>query len=366
MKKYSLLALTGALLLGCSHKNEQSGVWIDMNGTYKEPMYLNYLKENYEKTDTLSIQKNGVYYIDFSTKPKGFYKLTTSGNNEFEFIFDKDTLLKINAIYSNFENSVIGGSSSTELLKQHNQLLAQYRADIDTLFIINKIAKIGELSDRKKDSLLSQISKITKAYRIITDKVIENNDANLANLRILSNRINDFPLYNITSDYEFIKQTVNSVVQKYPESESARHFNENLQSLHHTITKLNTLQKGKTCPKIEVMLADSTIFSTNTPSARRQIILIQNYNKQYDVAQSYLSIIYPLKIKEYDLVETFTDSITTPVVEKRWVKGIINKPKAYFDELPLPLIIVIDHDKKVLKQLSQLDELKDLLTTDKK
>ena len=49
MKKYSLLALTGALLLGCSHKNEQSGVWIDMNGTYKEPMYLNYLKENYEK-----------------------------------------------------------------------------------------------------------------------------------------------------------------------------------------------------------------------------------------------------------------------------------------------------------------------------
>ena len=59
MKSIVAISLFLTLVIGCQ-KEAQIGILIDLNGTFKDTLYLSYLKNSFEVSDTATLRKDGV------------------------------------------------------------------------------------------------------------------------------------------------------------------------------------------------------------------------------------------------------------------------------------------------------------------
>ncbi|MBP8790241.1 MAG: hypothetical protein KBH01_02280 [Breznakibacter sp.] len=356
--KISLTILLAALI-SC-HKPEPKGVLVDLNGTFKDTLFLSYLKNNFEITDTATLRNDGVYYFNFSKKPHGCYKLIADSTHTFDFIYDQDTLIKVNALINDFGNASIAGSQSTILIKEATDLMKYYERDINTLFNQWQIDNIQQLPSAQRDSLLKQIETVREAYKKLSDSLINKNQGNFANIFIMKYKSNNISLYNIYGDYDRFNRIADDLLQKYPNNESSQGFKEQLNAVKPTIAKLENLEAGKKMVEIEILLSDSTFINLSQLTNQKKAVFVHSYQTGLEQQNSYLPLITTLKQKGFDIYEAYTDSLPVPS-KVNWVKGTITKPNNYFNDLPLPIFILIDANEKILFQTPYLNDLKEQL-----
>ena len=242
MKSIVAISLFLTLVIGCQ-KEAQIGILIDLNGTFKDTLYLSYLKNSFEVSDTATLRKDGVYYFNLRHKPYGCYKLITDSLHSFELVVDCDTLIKINATYNNFANATFSGSKSTKLTKEAATISNYFENDIDTLLFNWQITNPNDLPLVKRDSMIKQIETIRQSYKILTDSLIDINPGSFANIFIMNGKPKDISLYNIVNDYERYNQIANAILSNYPNNETALGYQQNLIILQKTVEKIKASSK---------------------------------------------------------------------------------------------------------------------------
>ncbi len=348
-----------ATLFSCQ-KPDPQGVLVDLNGTFTKPLYLSYLKSHFEITDTAALRQDGVYYFNLKNKPYGCYKLVADSLHSFDFIYDRDTIIKINALVNDFKNATIAGSPSTNIIKEANKLAINFERDIHTLLEQWQIEDIKQLAITQKDSLFKQMETIREAYKKIGDSVMTKNDGNFANMYFMNAKTHGISLYNILDDYDFFNRVADNILKKYPDNESALGYKEQLMAIQPIVAKMNDLKIGEKMVKIEIELADSTIINLSQQNTQKKALFIQSYETSVNNKNTYTPIIQLIKQNKFEIFEVYTDSIT-PTQKANWIKGVLNHPKGYFDKLPMPLILLIDTNNEIMFQTSDANELKEQL-----
>ena len=359
MKSKISLTIALATLFSCQ-KPDPKGVLIDLNGTFTKPLFLSYLKHNFEITDTATLRQDGVYYFNFENKAYGCYKLVADSLHTFDFIYDRDTLIKINALVNDFKNATIAGSPSTIIIKEANELTNNFEKDIHTLFEQWQIEDPKLLPIAQRDSLVKQMETIREAYKKIGDSVMTKNDGSFSTMYFMNAKTNGISLYNILDDFEFFSQVADNILKKYPDNASALGYKEQLMAMQPTIEKMNNLKIGKKLVDFEIELADSTIINLSQQNTQKKALFIQSYKTGLNNQNTYTHIFQILKQKRFEVFEVYTDSITPPQKEN-WIKGLLNNPKGYFDNLPMPLILLIDNNGQIMFQTPDANDLKEQL-----
>ncbi len=359
MKSKISLTVLLAALISC-HKPEPKGVLVDLNGTFKDTLFLSYLNNNFEITDTATLRNDGVYYFNLKNKPYGCYKLVADSAHTFDFIYDQDTLIKVNALNNDFQNATISGSPSTTIIKEANDLMKYYERDIHTLFNQWQIESTQQLPSPQRDSLLKQIETVREAYKKLSDSLINKNQANFANIFLMKYKSNNISLYNIFGDYNRFNSIAEDLLQKYPNNESSIALKEQLKAVQPTIAKLNNLEADKKIVEIELQLPDSTFINLSQLTNHKKAVFIHSYQTGFNHQNSYIPLLTTLRQKGFDIYEAYTDSL--PLSSKvNWVQGTITKPNNYFNNLPLPIFILIDTNEKILFRTPYINDLKEQL-----
>ncbi len=357
MRVIITLTILLAAVISCQ-KPEQIGVLVDFNGTLKDTLYLRYLKSAYEQSDTATLRKDGVYYFNFSNKPYGCYRLVADSLHTFDFVYDKDTLIKINAILTKIEYATFSGSNSTKMVKEAGLLLNAFEKDLDTLFYQLQITNPDQLPISKRDSLMRQIDTIRVAYKLLTDSIINYNQGNFGNILIMNHKSNNIPLYNVYQDYDRYNEVAETILAKYPNNETAIGYKQNLALMQQPVTRLKSLKAGRIMMEMEIRINDSTFVNLSQQKQHRKAVFIHSYSTDFNIQTSDLSVVQALKQKGFEIYEASTDSIIATAKES-WTKGVINKPENYFNNLPLPIILLMEANDQIIYQTPYITDLKE-------
>lgn len=364
MKYNNTILIIGLLalysLLSCQ-KPMQTGVLVDFNGTFNGKLYLSYLESQYVPNDTTTLRHDGVYYFNFKNKPFGCYKLLADSIHSFEFVWDSDTIIKINAMLNEFDDAAVAGSHSAKVLKIADGLIEQLEEKIQILMDYWQITDPKQLPKQKRDSLIHQMEILRKACKNSCDSLINENPSSFANIHILNKKTKQLPLYNIIEDFNRFNMIADQLAAKYPKNGTIDGFKKQLVTLQPLIGKINNMRPGNKIIEIEMMMQDSTIKNLSTQHTEKKAIFIGTFDNHFDLQNHFMTVIQPLKQKGYNIFETFTDSVPAEY-EAKWFYGIIYKPKNYFKKMPLPIIILIDTDQKIIFKTPYITDLKEQLT----
>jgi hypothetical protein len=358
MKRGFIIPATFAILCSCSEVTHKTELIADMNGTYKDPLYLNYLNLDYEPVDTAKLGKDGVFSFDLTSMPFGLYQLKTKNGNSVNFIYDTAAVLKINSFTADFSNMTMTQTQSSKRMNECQTVIEGVRQSISKLYSWYGISDINQIKIPQRDSLINQISSIRKRGQELIDSILIADNYGFATVVAVRAGLDNNVLYNIITDNDKLSVMAQKLNNRYPGNNTAAAFGKSIEKIERQLKKMKNLELGSTFIDLKVMAVDSSIIKY-APNSKKAFF-IHSYNRNLKLENHFRDIIQPLSNKGYEIIEAYTDSIVKEE-KTRWKTGKIINPEHYFDDMPLPLIIITDDKMVIVENMPAIENLLELI-----
>ncbi len=354
MRLKLILPAAIAIMCSCTKESQKVGVMTDMNGTYKKPLYLNYLNGNYEPNDTATLGSDGVYYFDFKNKQMGYYQLLTQEGKSFSFIFDSTMVLKINSLSASLDKVTYTETKSMSKLQESDVVINRVKQAVEKLNSAHISNTINTLPTAKRDSLIRQIEMVKNEGRLLIDSILKKDNYGFITINVVSKCLDNNLIYNIVTDFDHIFGMTERLNSRYPENASATGFRQKIENIKPIIRKMETLKPGNICIDLKLMATDSSMVQYLP--MKKKIFMIHSFNNKLGLEEYFSTVIYPLSAKGYEIIDALTDSLPKTAATK-WKNGLIINPPNYFDGMPLPIIIITDENMKIVQNIPKMENL---------
>ena len=312
-------------IISCSSQiSDNQNVVINgqLSNSKNDTLYFSKLHfDKISDTDTIYVDANGKFHIEFLPDQCYFYILVHKGYNYTRLLIDKGEKIEFKADIRNIPASYsIEGSKGSSLLKTIESKVAKVSLLADSLNGVVKIKKNEPEFDKLFPVLDSIFKKSFQALKKDFIKIINENISSLASVVAINQSVSGMSLFNQFDDYDLFCSVGDSVFAKYPNNTFAINLQNRVLEYklkNKEINQINqTLKVGLMAPDIKTINKSGNIVQLS--SLRGKVVLLKFWDSHCPTckAQNFkLKEIYSkYKLKGFEIF-----SVSVDVERKEWL-----------------------------------------------
>lgn len=326
-------------LLACSGNEKHCKITIDMNGTYRGPIYAQSLCNPAQQIDTF-VFSNDVYVLDVTSWEYGFYRLQFDTIESLDVVAEGLHDMQICARCGYLSESTTNGME-TQRLWQLKAMQSQMQNDIDTILAHRSRYEYTLLKDTAK-SVLSR-------YRAKADKLLEQSEMLIVSIPILNIANGDQHLYNIYNDYEQFEHVSALLKQQYPSNSYINQFVQRVEKMRDEAHFMSINKIGNKALPFKIRRNDNS--EESTMSAENIPYIFYYTTDTTDVAAQIAnsSVYYRNNVGRVYVAAPRTEDISP---RPNFVAGQLCD-NGYLEEMAAlqPILIVVDSEGRIKKYI---------------
>lgn len=281
--KYYIFFALAILLISCSENTKKDSATDNMltvtgrmnNGNGLLLVLQELTREGKVPLDSIKIDHDGFFEIQYPVPETGFYTLTNEGGNSITLAAGPGDSIYMNASYFNFREFELSGSKDAVLVSSLNRETQKFLEEISEF---SRIVQDSAGSPAYPEIRLEIDKKYRASFERLKDfsaQLIRDNPSSLVSLLALSNQLGEnFFVFHPVNDHDIFNFVDSSLSLQYPDNEAVINLHRQMQRVDSGkfSNGKNRLNTGDPAP--EISLPDTAGIVHHLSGFSNNIILV--------------------------------------------------------------------------------------------